>query len=56
VRGIVERFSGYLKQRTEGFHNNINTWKIQLMGDYATTITITRNIPVTIKLRRSIVN
>ena len=52
VRSIVERFSGYLKQRTERFHNNINTWKIQSMGDYATIAKI-RKIPIANKNSRS---
>jgi len=28
-RNTVERFFGYLKQRTKRFYNNINTWKIK---------------------------
>ena len=49
IRNIVERFFGYLKQRTRRFYNNINTWKIQSIEDYAKTIAITRNITITIK-------
>jgi hypothetical protein len=39
----VERFFGYMKQRTRRFHNNINTWKTQSIKDYATAIAIMRN-------------
>jgi len=49
LRNIVERFFRYLKQRTRRFYNNINTWRIQLVEDYAKTIAITRNITITIK-------
>jgi transposase-like protein len=49
LRNIVERFFGYLKQRTRRFYNNINTWRIQSIEDYAKTIAITRNITITIK-------
>jgi len=49
VRNVVERFFGYLKQRIEKFYNNINTWKIQSIEDYAKTIAITRNLHTTIK-------
>ena len=49
VRNIVERFFGYLKKRTERFYNNVNTWKIQSVEDYAKTIAITRNLHTTIK-------
>jgi transposase-like protein len=28
LRNAVERFFGYLKQRTRRFYNNINTWSI----------------------------
>ena len=49
LRNRVERFFGYLKQRTERFYNNINTWKIQSIEDYASTIAITRNLYTTIK-------
>jgi len=51
VRNIVERFFGYLKQRTERFYNNINTWRIQSIEDYASTIAITRNLHIIIKNR-----
>jgi len=37
-----------LKKRTERFYNNVNTWKIQSVEDYAKTIAITRNITITI--------
>jgi transposase-like protein len=29
LRNAVERFFGYLKQRTKRFYNNINSWRIQ---------------------------
>ena len=35
LRNIVERFFGYLKQRTRRFYNNINTWRIKSIEDYA---------------------
>jgi transposase-like protein len=43
LRNPVERFFGYIKQRTRRFHNNINTWKTQSIKDYATAIAIMRN-------------
>jgi transposase-like protein len=49
LRNIVERFFGYLKQRTRRFYNIINTWRIQSVEDYAKTIAIIRNITITIK-------
>ena len=51
VRNSVERFFGYLKQRTKKFYNNINTWRIQSIEDYASTIAITRNLHIIIKNR-----
>jgi transposase-like protein len=44
LRNAVERFFGYLKQRTRRFYNNINTWRIESIGDYASAIAIIRNI------------
>jgi transposase-like protein len=44
LRNSVERFFGYLKQRTRRFHNNINTWSIKSVEDYATAIAIIRNL------------
>jgi trimethylamine-N-oxide reductase (cytochrome c) len=44
LRNAVERFFGYLKQRTRRFYNNINTWSIKSIEDYASAITIIRNI------------
>ena len=44
LRNAVERFFGYLKQRTRRFYNNINTWKTQSIEDYATAIAIIRNL------------
>jgi len=49
LRSSVERFSRYLKERTRRFYNNINTWRIQSVEDYAKTIAITRNLHTTIK-------
>ena len=49
VRNAVERFFGYLKQRTERFYNNINTWRIKSLEDYTSTIAITRNLHIIIK-------
>jgi transposase-like protein len=49
LRNTVERFSGYLKQRTRRFYNNINTWKINSIEDYAAAITIVRNLITTMK-------
>jgi transposase-like protein len=40
----VERFFGYIKQRTRRFYNNINTWSIKSVEDYATAIAIIRNL------------
>jgi len=48
LRNIVERFFRYLKQRTERFYNNINTWKTQSIEDYVSTIAIIRNLHTTI--------
>jgi transposase-like protein len=44
LRNFVERFFGYLKRRTGRFHNNINTWSIKSIEDYATAIAIIRNL------------
>jgi transposase-like protein len=44
IRNSVERFFGYLKQRTRRFHNNINSWSIKSVEDYATAIAIIRNL------------
>jgi transposase-like protein len=49
LRNRVERFFGYLKQRTRRFHNNINSWKAQSMQDYAKTIAMIRNLITLIK-------
>jgi len=40
-----------LKKRTEKFYNNINTWKIQSIEDYASTIAITRKLLTIIKTK-----
>jgi len=47
----VERFFGYLKQRTRRFYNNINTWKTQSIEDYAAATAIIRNILTAIKIQ-----
>jgi transposase-like protein len=51
IRNAVERFFGYLKQRTRRFYNNINSWKTQSMEDYATAIAIIRNLTTAIKIQ-----
>jgi len=35
IGNSVERFFGYLKQRTRRFYNNINTWSIKSIEDYS---------------------
>jgi hypothetical protein len=50
-RAAVERFFGYIKQRTRRFHDNINTWKTQSIEDYATAIAIVRNLLTAIKIQ-----
>jgi transposase-like protein len=49
IRNAVERFFGYIKQRTRRFYNNINSWKTQSIEDYATAIAIIRNLTTAIK-------
>jgi transposase-like protein len=49
IRNAVERFFGYLKQRTRRFYNNINSWKTQSIEDYATAIAIIKNLTIAIK-------
>jgi transposase-like protein len=51
IRNRVERFFGYLKQRTRRFYNNINSWKTQSIEDYATAIAIIRNLTTAIKIQ-----
>jgi transposase-like protein len=51
LRNAVERFFGYLKQRTRRFHNNINTWSTKSIEDYATATAIIRNILTAIKIQ-----
>jgi transposase-like protein len=51
IRNSVERFFGYIKQRTRKFYNNINSWKTQSIEDYATAIAIIRNILTAIKIQ-----
>jgi transposase-like protein len=33
LRNRVERFFGYLKQRTRRFYNDMNTWRIKSIED-----------------------
>ena len=42
LRNTVERFFRYLKERTRRFYNNINSWKIGSVEDYASTIATIR--------------
>jgi hypothetical protein len=49
MRKAVERFFGYIKQRTRRFYNNINTWSINSIEDYATAII--RNLTTAIKIQ-----
>jgi transposase-like protein len=49
LRNAVERFFGYIKQRTRRFYNNINTWSIKSIEDYAAATAIIRNILTIIK-------
>jgi putative transposase len=49
IRNAVERFFGYIKQRTRRFYNNINSWKTQSIEDYATAIAIIINLTTAIK-------
>jgi transposase-like protein len=51
LRNTVERFFRYLKQRTRRFYNNINTWRIESIGDYAAAIAIIRNLTIAIKIQ-----
>jgi transposase-like protein len=51
LRNAVERFFGHLKQRTRRFYNNINTWSIKSIEDYAAPTAIIRNLTTAIKIR-----
>jgi hypothetical protein len=44
LRNTVERFFRYLKQRTIRFYNNINTWSIKSIEDYAVATATIRNL------------
>jgi hypothetical protein len=44
-------FFGHLKQRTRRFYNNINTWSIKSIEDYAAAIAIIRNLTTAIKIQ-----
>jgi transposase-like protein len=54
LRNAVEGFFGYLKQRTRRFYNNINTWSIKSIEDYASAIAIIRNILTIMKTQGGI--
>jgi putative transposase len=54
IRNAVERFFGYIKQRTRRFYNNINSWKTQSLEDYAATTAIIRNLTTIIKTHRGV--
>jgi transposase-like protein len=49
LRNAIERFFGYLKQKTRRFYNNINSWSIKSVEDYAVAIAMIRNILTIIK-------
>jgi len=49
LRNMVERFFGYLKQRTRRFYNNINTWKTKSIEDYAVATATIRNLLTVMK-------
>jgi transposase-like protein len=49
LRNRVERFFGYLKQRTSRFYNNINTWGIKRIEDYAAATAMARNLTIIMK-------
>ena len=53
LRNTVERSFRYLKERTGRFYNNINTWRIQSIEDYAKTIAIIRNLHTIIKTNKN---
>ena len=50
LRNRVERFFGYLRQRTRRFYNNINSWSIKSVEDYAVAIAMIRNLLTIIKV------
>jgi transposase-like protein len=50
LRSRVERFFGYLRQRTRRFYNNINSWSIKSVEDYAVAIAMIRNLLTIIKV------
>ena len=50
-RDTVGRFFRYIKQRTRRFYNNINTWSIKSIEDYASAIAIIRNLTIAIKIQ-----
>jgi hypothetical protein len=47
-QGAVEKFSGYLNQKTRRFYN-MNTWKIRSIEDYTSAIAIIRNLTIIMK-------
>jgi transposase-like protein len=54
LRNRVERFFGYLKQRTRRFYNNINTWKRQSIEDYTAATAIIGNLTTLTKVQGGI--
>jgi transposase-like protein len=40
LRNRVERFFGYIKQRTKRSHNNINSWRLKSMSMYMLLLVI----------------
>jgi transposase-like protein len=55
LRNRVERFFGYLKQRTRRFYNNINTWKRQSIEDYTAATAIIGNLTTLTKVQGGII-
>jgi putative transposase len=51
IRNSVERFFGYPKRRTRRFYNNINTWSIKSIEDYAAAIAMIRNLTTLTKIQ-----
>jgi putative transposase len=51
LRNAVERFFGYLKQRTRRLYNNINSWSIMSIEDYAAATAIIRNLLTAIRIK-----
>jgi hypothetical protein len=51
LRNAIERFFRYLKQRTRRLYNNINSWSIMSIEDYAAATTIIRNLLTAIRIQ-----